>query len=160
MDVDFSEQAVAHLDVLYNLARYLSTNSAEAEDLVQETYARAFSAAERFVGGNLKAWLCRILRNACIDRHRRRREEQPFDDEAFDPHVNEAEQVHAVSSAELQAAVMALPKDSRMAILLELEGFSEAEMAKIFAVAPGTIKSRLSRAKARLREQLKEGSDA
>lgn len=162
-------QALACVDALHNLARYLVHTEADAEDLVQDTYARAFAAAERLQpGANVKAWLFRILRNAFLSGARRARHD-PMDrglepdslpvsapaDEALRGDV-ELEAMRRLVGEEIEAALRALGEDARTAILLDLEGFSEAEMATILGCAAGTVKSRLSRARAALRERLSE----
>src|SRR5215510_7210322 len=135
--------ALAYADALYNLARYLTGNDTDAEDLVQETYSRALRAAAQFTPGtNLKAWLLRILRNTFISQYRRRRN---------DPTVGGLDTV----AEELERALMTLSDDARAAILLDLEGLSETEAALVMGCAVGTIKSRLSRARASLRAALK-----
>ncbi|MCU1276546.1 MAG: polymerase [bacterium] len=155
--------ALAHADGLHNFARHLSHNAAEAEDLVQETYARALGAAGQFKeGGNLKAWLYRILRNTFIDLYRR--DQRTHTDSGLDPVVDERgpaadegalpRQEREVMGRELEQAMLSLTEEARVAVLLDLEGFSEAEMADCLGCAPGTIKSRLFRARAALRERL------
>ena len=162
------QEALAYIDVLYNLARYLTGNSADAEDLVQETYARAIKAAGQFTPGtNLKAWLFRILRNTFISRYRRERsnpvmggldtvvpavsaEERPFMDDV------ELDRLRKIVGAELEAALMALSEDARTVILLDLEGLSEREVAEVIGCPVGTVKSRLARARAALRVSLKD----
>ena len=159
---DLARQALAHADALYNFARWLSRDPVEAEDLVQETYSRALGAAQRFEpGSNLKAWLFRVLRNAFIDRRRKSRRESPLEDlepEAApaEPATGELElaQIRALVAEDVSAAVRALPESFRTVILLDLEGMTEAEVASVLGCAPGTVKSRLSRARAVLRERL------
>jgi RNA polymerase sigma-70 factor (ECF subfamily) len=156
--------ALAHADGLYNFAHHLTRNAAEAEDLTQETYARALGAAEQFNDGtDLKAWLFRILRNTFVDLHRReqrRRTEGGLDTVLDDPAAadgsGEPRQVRAVVGQEIERALASLGEDARLAILLDLEGFSEAEMAECLGCAPGTVKSRLYRARAALRERLRD----
>jgi RNA polymerase sigma-70 factor (ECF subfamily) len=160
----FMREAMAHADGLYNFARHLARNGAEAEDLVQETYARALGAMGRFKdGSDIKAWLFRILRNAFIDLHRqheRRRTDGGLDTVADDPAPVadgvESGQVRRVVGREIEAAMATLSEDARMAVLLDLEGFSEAEMAECLGCAVGTVKSRLFRARAALRERLRD----
>ena len=158
-------QALVHADALYNFARWLERNPVEAEDLVQETYARALRAVQQFEpGSNLKAWLFRILRNAFIDRRRRSQREASLatvedldaDGEPAGPAVGELQldQIRALVAEDVSAAVQALPEPFRTVILLDLEGMTEAEVASVLGCATGTVKSRLSRARAVLRERL------
>ena len=159
------QQALAHADALYNFACWLARDPLEAEDLVQEAYARALGSAQQFeAGSNLKAWLFRILRNAFIDRRRRSQretsspdvEELAADAEATEPASRELQldQIRALVAEDVGAAVHALSEPFRTVILLDLEGMTEAEVANVLGCAPGTVKSRLSRARAVLRERL------
>jgi RNA polymerase sigma-70 factor, ECF subfamily len=162
-------EALAYADALYNLARYLTGNDTDAEDLVQETYTRALRAASQFTPGtNLKAWLLRILRNTFISQYRRRRNDptvggldtvapdiQPSADIGWRRDEVELDRLRKVVAEELERALMTLSDDARTAILLDLEGLSESEAALVMGCAVGTIKSRLSRARAALRATLK-----
>jgi RNA polymerase sigma-70 factor (ECF subfamily) len=155
--------ALAYADGLHNLAYHLSGNAAQAEDLVQETYARALGAAAQFQeGSNLRAWLYRILRNTFIDLHRHEHRARTdggldtIDDRspALEPDAAPAQE-RAVVGHEIEQAMNALTDDARMAVLLDLEGWSEAEIAECLGCAAGTVKSRLFRARAALRERLR-----
>jgi RNA polymerase sigma-70 factor (ECF subfamily) len=155
--------ALTHADALFNLARRLTGSQTEAEDLLQETYSRAFSAMPRFRDGNLKAWLFRIMRNAFVDAFRRQREPDPVDAAALvsperEPLRNDLElqQLRGIVAEQIEAALAGLSLDARTVVLLDLEGFSEAETAEILGCAPGTVKSRLCRARIALRAILKE----
>jgi RNA polymerase sigma-70 factor, ECF subfamily len=164
------QAALAYADVLYNLARYLTGKGTDADDLVQETYARALQAAGQFTPGtNLKAWLFRILRNTFISRYRRERNNPVvggFDTTA--PAVTMAAREHwfrddpeldrlrKVVAAEIEAAFMTLSEDARTVILLDLEDLTEGEVAEVIGCPVGTVKSRLARARAALRLRLKD----
>ena len=160
---------LAYADTLYNLARYLTGNAADAEELVQETYARALRAADRFEAGtNLKAWLFRILRNTWISAYRRRRADPivggldtvtPGVDGARDEWLRddaELERLRKVVAEDIERALASLSEDARTVILLDLEGLTETEVAGVLGCAVGTVKSRLSRARAALRRQLQD----
>jgi RNA polymerase sigma-70 factor (ECF subfamily) len=162
----FAEQALAHADALYNLARYLDRRG--AEDLVQETYLRAFQAGDRFAAGtNLKAWLFAILRNLFVTRLRHDRRHPAEDapgpeapaEGAGDGWLRddlELERMRRLVGAEIEAALRELGDEARTAILLDLEGFTEGEVARIAGCAVGTVKSRLARARAALRRKLSD----
>jgi RNA polymerase sigma-70 factor, ECF subfamily len=159
------QDALAHADALYNLARYLTRNPSDAEDLVQETYARALRGSELAAGANVKAWLFRILRNLFITRYRhdaRGPAQEPYDtlldaagggEGALRGDV-ELGRLRRIVAGELEAALLELGDDARTAILLDVEGFTETEVAQVMGCAVGTVKSRLARARAALRARL------
>lgn len=167
-----TEDLLLHADALYNLARYLTQDPGEAEDLVQEAYVRALRGWSEFTPGtNVKAWMFRILRNAFISRYRQALRhppptlydttEQPGEDgadESAPPAGVEAEQLRRLESAEVGAALRSLSEDARSVILLDLEGFTETEVASVLGCAVGTVKSRLNRARAALRSKLADYS--
>src|SRR5688572_3910405 len=161
-DRSLTEQALDHVDELYGLARHLCATPSDAEDIVQETYARALGGVARLTPeSNLRAWLFRILRNCFIDQARRKKVVL----EIADDHVGERltgetwdaaalDQLRYLAAADLERALATLPIELRFIVLLDAQGFSEAEIAEIARCAPGTVKSRLSRARARLRAAL------
>jgi RNA polymerase sigma-70 factor (ECF subfamily) len=162
--------ALEHVDALFRLARQLTGRDEDAEDLVQETYARALSAQSQFAPGtNIRAWLFRILRNAYIDSYRRARSspiQTGFTDE--DTAVvgassreplrgdDELDRLRSVVAEDIHAALSALTVDARTAILLDLEGLTEGELAEVLGCPAGTVKSRLSRARSALRQRLRD----
>lgn len=164
-----ARQALAHADTLFNLARHLTGSQADGEDLVQETYARAFAHWRSFRGGSLKAWLFRILRNAFIDLYRRQRNnpthggfdtvspmlEPPPSGELLRGDV-EIDQLRGLVAADIEAALMTLTEDARTVVLLDLEGLTEVEAADVLGCPVGTVKSRLARARAALRSRLRQ----
>jgi RNA polymerase sigma-70 factor (ECF subfamily) len=160
-----AEQALAHVDELHGLARHLCATPSDAEDLVQETYARALGGVARLApGSNLRAWLFRILRNCFIDQARRKKIVLEIaDDTVADRSAHEVwdtaalDQLRYLAAADLERALATLPVELRFIVLLDAQGFHEAEIADIARCAPGTVKSRLFRARARLRAALQEG---
>jgi RNA polymerase sigma-70 factor, ECF subfamily len=162
--------ALDQLDALYRLARHLTGNDDEAEDLVQETYARALGKGSQFVAGtNLRAWLFRILRHLYIDGYRRARINPVRGDVEADESSADAggtrellrgdeelDRLRGVVAEDIEAALQALSTDARTVVLLDLEGFTEGELAEVLGCSAGTIKSRLSRARAALRERLRD----
>jgi RNA polymerase sigma-70 factor (ECF subfamily) len=162
------EAALAHADALFDLARHLARDDAEAEDLVQETYARALRAWGQFEHGtDLRAWLLRILRNTFLDRTRqawRRTTDGGLDEErtpdgelegdAWLRGDQELERLRGVVAGEIEAALRALSEPARTVVLLDLQGLGEAEVALVMGCPVGTVKSRLARARASLRKRL------
>ena len=163
-------EALAYVDALHNFARYLTGNEADAEDLVQETYARALKSAGQFTSGtNLKAWLFRILRNTFFSQYRRHRTnptvggldtvdpsgQGPGQEEWLRDDVD-LDRLRNIVAEDIEKALMRLSEDARTVILLDLEGQTETEVAEVLGCAVGTVKSRLARARATLRQQLKD----
>ncbi len=160
--------ALAYTDELFRVARHLAGSDADAEDLVQETFARALGSASGFAPGtNLRAWLFRILRNRHIDVYRRSRRGPvlatdagaEIDDVAGSPDAplrgdEELDRLRGLVGGDIEAALASLPVDARVIILLDLEGLTEKELAEAMDCPAGTIKSRLSRARAALRGKL------
>lgn len=169
----FEAQALEFLDPLYGAALRMTRNRADAEDLVQETFAKAFAAFGRFEQGtNLKAWLYRILTNTYINGYRKR-QNQPHTqvvEELEDWQLGGAESMSAMSarSAELEAfdrmpasvvkdALNSLSEDFRMVVYYaDVEGFSYQEIADMMGTPIGTVMSRLHRGRRLLRESLRE----
>ena len=167
-----AREALEHMDALHNFARYLSGSAVEAEDLVQDTYARALGAASTFAEGtNLRSWLFRILRNAFLDGRRRSRRAPTADvDDAAEEEASEQaalareplmgdvemEALRGAVAQNIERALAMLTPDARAVVLLDHEGFTETEMAEVLGCAVGTVKSRLSRAREALRHLLSE----
>ena len=166
MHEELAREALSHVDALYKLARYLTGREADAEDLVQETYARAVAGAAGFTAGtNLKAWLFRILRNTFISmyRHRRASPEVSGLDIADAPATEEwlrddmeLDRLRKLVAEEIETALLSLSEDARTVVLLDLEDLSEVEIANVLECPVGTVKSRLARARAALRRRLRD----
>jgi RNA polymerase sigma-70 factor (ECF subfamily) len=170
----FAEEAMPLMDQLYSAALRMTRNPADAEDLVQETYLKAYRGYERFQEGtNLKAWMYRILTNSYINRYRakqRRPDETDISDvedmylyrrlggEHSDVGTSAEEAfLNSVTDSTVKAAIEALPENFRMAVLLaDVEGFAYKEIAEILDVPIGTVMSRIHRGRKALEKQLHE----
>ena len=142
---EFQELALKHLDPLYSAALRLTKNDRDAEDLVQDTFLRAYRFFDKFERGtNMKAWLFKILTNTFINRYRRSVKER-----------NIVEGTERVLSDDVLRAVDALPVDFRMVVILaDLQEFSYKEIAEILDVPVGTVMSRLYRGRRLLQKAL------
>ncbi len=171
----FAELAMPHMASLYTAALRMTRSPADAEDLVQETYLKAYRAFHTFQEGtNLKAWLYKILTNTFINtyRSRKRRPEQTELDEVEDLYLYrrlggleaaaagrsaEEEVLEHFTEADIKEALESLPEQFRMAVLLaDVEGFSYKEIAEILDVPIGTVMSRLHRGRKALQKALFE----
>jgi RNA polymerase sigma-70 factor, ECF subfamily len=162
----FRAQALEHADALFRLAYHLTRREADAEDLVQDTYARAFASESFETGSNLRAWLFRILRNAHIDGYRRERrspisggyldEQEASVPEDLLRDDLELHRLRRVVAEDIEDALQSLSPDARTIVLLELEGLTEGELASVLGCPLGTVKSRLARARAALRLKLRD----
>ncbi len=161
---DFEAEALSYLNALFSTALHLTANRADAEDLVQETYLKAFRASGQYQPGtNLKAWLFTILHNTFLNTRRRAGRESiaaeadeveraPEPEGASNP---EQILLRKTLDAELQAALDSLPDTFREAVWLrDVEDFSYAEIARILHVPLGTVMSRISRGRRLLHARL------
>jgi RNA polymerase sigma-70 factor (ECF subfamily) len=170
--VRFEEEALELADQVYRVARHLAGSREEAEDLMQETYARAFRSWRSYTPGtNLRAWLLRILTNLNIDRGRRqqrRPETQPLEEGDYflynrleenggDGSVDEERVVERLSQDDIVSALSAVPRDFRdVIVLVDLGDFTYQDAAQILDVPVGTVMSRLHRGRRILKRELAE----
>ena len=162
-DEAFERHVLPELDVLLRVAMSLTRNAADAEDLVQDTLLRAYGAVERFDGRYPRAWLLTIMRNAQVNRVRRRRPELLRDPEAADrilegqdPHDSaEQDALRDAFDARVEEALEDLPDEfKRVVRLVDLDGLSYQEAADAMDVPIGTVMSRLHRARHRIKDRL------
>jgi RNA polymerase sigma-70 factor (ECF subfamily) len=169
----FAEQAMEHMPALYAAAMRMTRNKADAEDLVQETYLRAYRGFGGFEQGtNLKAWLFRILTNSFINTYRakqRRPQESDLEDvedlylyrrlpaveEATRSRSAESDVLERITDTEVKAAIEDLPEQFRLPVYLaDVEGFAYKEIAEILDIPIGTVMSRLHRGRKGLEKRL------
>ena len=169
---EFETEALRHLDALYRTALRMTRSEADAEDLVQETYIRAFRFKDQFtLGTNMKAWLFRILTNTFINTYRRKAAQPDVtdldgvdefslyrrmaDDRAASSSPDpEAELLSRVVDTEVTEALEELPEKFRTTVLLDVEGFSYKEIAEMLSIPIGTVMSRLHRGRKFLQKRL------
>jgi RNA polymerase sigma-70 factor, ECF subfamily len=171
--VRFEEDALALSEQVYRVARHLAASREEADDLVQETYARAFRSWRSFQPGtNMRAWLLRILTNLNIDRGRRQQrapQMQPLEandyylydrlSEDGDGVSDEQRVVERLSQDDIVTALSAVPHDFRdVLVLVDLGDFSYADAAQILDIPVGTVMSRLHRGRRILKRELAESA--
>ncbi len=169
-DKIFHEEFMPHIDALYNFAYHLTYDEEDANDLVQETYMKAFRFIDSYdEGTNAKAWLFKILKNAFINEYRKKSKKPSkvdyedfigYQDNDENSRVEYVDLRHEIFSGmigdEVTKALNSLPVDFRTVILLcDVENFSYEEIAKITDIPIGTVRSRLHRARNMLKEKLK-----
>ena len=171
--VRFEEDALALSDQVYRVARHLASSREDADELMQETYARAFRSWRSFTPGtNMRAWLLRILTNLNIDRGRRQQrapQMQPLEANDYflydrlaengDGISDEEQVVERLSQDDIVTALSAVPHDFRdVLVLVDLGDFSYADAAQILDIPVGTVMSRLHRGRRILKRELAESA--
>jgi len=160
----FNRLVMAHQGLAYNVAYRVTGNADAAADATQEAFIKAFKSIKQYRGGSFKSWLLRIVSNTCYDhlRYNKRRPSEALEDDDFDsdyaPHLidhaagPEEGALQQELTAMLQQAIVQLPPDQRLVLVLsDVEGFSYQEIAQTTKLALGTVKSRLNRARRKLR---------
>lgn len=159
---NFEQAVLPHLDAAHNLARWLTGDPQDAQDIVQEAYLRAFRFFPGFRGGDARAWLMKIVRNTCnswLHANRPLQEAMEFDENLFptDYHAPNPEELvlQSDNGTSLRKALENLPASLREVLILrEIEGMSYREIADITGMPAGSVMSSLSRARLRLRQAL------
>jgi RNA polymerase sigma-70 factor, ECF subfamily len=161
----FEELFLPHLAAAYNLAFWIVGRDADAEDVVQEAYLKALKGSNGFRGTNARGWLLSIVRNAAYSWAKKNSKDSnaiPFDEELHTPAWDErlSPSHHQDRINQLHAALTLLPAEFREILLLrDIEGWSYKELASILNIPAGTVMSRLSRARQRLRQELAKAQD-
>ncbi len=158
----FEHVLVPHLDAAYNLARWMTGNDADADDVVQEAFVRALTFFGGFHGGDARPWLLAIVRNTCRDwmrRHGTRAVDAQFDEDLHTPAARvetpESLLIRQADRERVLRALESLPIVWREVLVLrELEGLSYKEIAEVVGIPLGTVMSRLARARSRLQVEL------
>jgi len=159
----FEQAVLPHLDAAHNLARWLTRNDQDAQDVTQEAFLRAFRFFDGYQGGNMRAWLLTIVRNTCYTWLHQNR--PPDFNVEFDEEIHSSEssggadpELQVLASADKETvhrALDGLPGIFREVLVLrEMEGMSYKEIADVASVSLGTVMSRLARARTRLRQSL------
>jgi RNA polymerase sigma-70 factor (ECF subfamily) len=166
---DFEREAIPHMDILYNYALRMTSNADDADDLVQETYLKAFRFWDKYEKGtNIRAWLFRIMKNSYINRYRKEVKEPDtvdYDDiqnfyksiryASADPNDLEEKIFGGLLEDNVARAIESLPEDFRTVVILcDIEGLSYEEIAEFVDSPIGTIRSRLHRGRKMLRAKL------
>lgn len=167
----FNMELMPQINALYNFAYHLTYNEDDANDLVQETYLKAYRFIEKYISGtNAKAWLFKILKNAFINQYRKKSKRpqnvnyeeivayHDSEDNSYTEYTDLREEIfEGMMGDEVTTAINSLPIDFRTVILLcDIEDFTYEEIAKIIDIPIGTVRSRLHRARNMLKEKLKE----
>lgn len=166
---DFEKEAIPHMDALYNFALRMTGDEDDADDLVQETFLKAFRFFDKFEKGtNCKAWLFRILKNSYINDYRKTTKEpdkvdyedvqnfyENIKSDEVDTRHYEMDAFNNLLDDEISTAITSLPEDFRTVIILsDIEGFTYEEIADFVDIPVGTVRSRLHRARKMLYAQL------
>jgi RNA polymerase sigma-70 factor, ECF subfamily len=168
----FNQLVLQYQGLAYNVAYRVVGDEDMAADATQDSFIKAYKAIAQFRGGSFKAWLLRIVTNSCYDlmRQKQRRPSEPLDDILEDPDHSslmmddsEGPEEHALRDElghAIQACIGQLPPDQRSTLVLsDIQGMNYQEVAEVTGVSVGTVKSRLSRARAKLRDILQENRE-
>jgi len=168
----FNQLVLQYQGLAYNVAYRILGDQDSAADATQESFIKAYKAISRFRGGSFKAWLLRIVTNSCYDllRHKQRRPTEPLDDLLVDPDHSplltdkrEGPEDHALREelgSVIQSCINMLPADQRVTLVLaDVQGLNYQEVADAMGISIGTVKSRLSRARAKLRDILQRNQE-